>query len=512
MTRGVALGILAASGLAAAGPAVAQPGADISRVTAILPAFEVLADRAIRTTAVPGMAIAVVYRDQVVYLKGFGVRKAGEPAPVDADTVFQLASCTKPLTGTALATLVGAGRLGWDDRVIDHDPGFRLYDPWVTREVTVRDLLTHRTGLPAFAGDDLENLGYDRRGILDRVRFLPPASSFRSLHAYTNYLFTEAGEIGARVAGTSFADFVAAAVFRPLGMSSSSARFADYESATNRAWSHVLDNGRMLPKFVRHPDGQAPAGGVSSSARDLARWLRLQLGQGSVEGRQLIPAAVIAETHAPQIVTGFNPATFSPTGFYGLGWVVTYDERGRKFVHHSGAFAAGVRSEIALLPAERVGIAILTNGFPSGLPEAMSRAFFTLFLTGNAGFDVLAAENARIMAAIAALVPPPRTRTRPQPVTPARPAATYLGRYLNDYFGPLEVVEREGRLSLLLPPRRLLRPLTHWDRDAFTVDLPDEAGDVQSDVHFTLGSEGQAIRIRIEQLDGHGLGTFERVP
>jgi hypothetical protein len=313
------------------------------------------------------------------------------------------------------------------------------------------------------------------------------------------------------VAGTSYEELVAATVFRPLGMTSTSARFADYETAANRAWSHVAENGRMLPKFVRHPDAQAPAGGISSTARDLARWLRLQLGYGRFEGRQLIPAGVVAETHAPQIVTGFNPATFSPAGFNGLGWVVSY-EGGRTFVRHSGAFAAGVRSEVALLPAERVGIAILTNGFPSGLPEAVSRAFFTLFLTGSVRFDVVAAENARIMAAILGLVPPVTTRVRPQPGTPARPAAAYVGRYQSDYFGPLDVVETDSRLAVLLAPRRVPRPLTHWDRDVFTFNLPDEAGDTQTDVLFTLDADGRAVRLLILQLDANGLGTFERVP
>ena len=492
--------------------ASAQQAGDPTRVTAILPRLEALAQDGLRTTGVPGMAIAVVSGNQVVYLKGLGVRQAGQAQPVDPDTVFQIASCSKPVTTTMLAALIGMGKLGWDDRVIDHDPGFRLEDPWVTRELTVRDLVTHRSGLPAFAGDDLEQLGWDRRAILARLRFLKPASSFRSRHAYTNFAFTESGEVAAQVTGVPYEDVMAELLFRPLGMTATSARFADYERAANKAVPHVLVEGRMVPKYTRRPDAQAPAGGISSTARDMAQWLRLHLGVGTVDGRQIIPADALAETHRPQLVSGFNPGTFGRAGFSGLGWVVEYDEHGRTHVKHSGAFSAGVRSQVALLPAEGVGIVVLSNGFPSGLPEGIVKAFFDLLLTGTAPPDAVTAEHARITAVLERMARAPARPPRAQPATPARPATAYAGVYRSDYFGTLEVVQRDGTLFVLLEPSRAQRPLGHWARDVFTFELPGDSGEEETTALFTVGSDGVATRVVVEGLDHNGVGTFRRVP
>jgi len=227
-----------------AGPA---PVATPEKVKGALAELEKFADQTLKKTGVPGMAIAVVFQDEVVYLKGFGVRQTGKEEPVDADTVFQLASVSKPIATTVLAALVGEGVIHWDDRVIDHDGGFRLYDPWVTREVTFRDLLCHRSGLPAHAGDLLEDLGYGRAEVLHRLRYLKPGSSFRSRNDYTNFAFTEAGIAGARAAGKTWEELSADKLYRPLGMTSTSSRFADYAAAKNRA---LLRVGREAYRIV----------------------------------------------------------------------------------------------------------------------------------------------------------------------------------------------------------------------------------------------------------------------
>jgi len=245
--------------------------ADVSseRVRAALPGLDTLADQTLLKTGVPGMAIAVVYRDEVIYLKGFGVREAGKDAKVDADTVFQLASVSKSVASTVVAALVSDGVVAWDDRIIDHDPDFQLYDAWATQAVTLRDMFAHRSGLPAFAGDLLEDLGYDRAEVLRRLRYQRPASSFRSQYAYTNFGLTEAAVAAARAAGRSWEDVSAEKLYRPLGMASTSSRFADYQRAENRALTHVSVEGRYVPRYVRDADAQSPAGGVSST---VATW------------------------------------------------------------------------------------------------------------------------------------------------------------------------------------------------------------------------------------------------
>ncbi len=200
------------------------------------------------------MAIGVVSRDEVVYLKGFGVREAGTDQAVDADTVFQLASVSKPIASTVVAALVGDGVVGWDDHIVDHDPTFQMYDPWVTREVTLRDMFAHRSGLPDHAGDLLEDLGYDRTEVLHRLRYQRPDTSFRSTYNYTNFGLTEAAVAAARAAGESWEDLSAERLYRPLGMTATSSRFADFEAAPNHALTHVQVDGRWEPRYVRDPD------------------------------------------------------------------------------------------------------------------------------------------------------------------------------------------------------------------------------------------------------------------
>src|SRR5262245_15881920 len=317
----------------------AAPAAEVTpqKVKAALPGLEKLAEQTLNKTGVPGMAVAVVYKDQAVYLRGFGVRRAGTNEPVGADTVFLVASVSKPIASTILAILVSLGLIDWDDPLTDHFPDFSLYDPWVTRQVTLRDMLCHRSGLPAHGGDLLEDLGYNRAEVLHRLRYLKPASSFRSEYAYTNFGFTAAGVAAARAAGKSWEDLAAETLYRPLGMKSTSSRFADYAAARNRAHLHARVEGKWVAKYVRDPDAQSPAGGVSSTARDVAQWMRLQLGGGKFNGKQLIKARALGETHRPQIVSRppGNPAT-DRAGFYGLGWNVNYEDKGRVLLTHSG--------------------------------------------------------------------------------------------------------------------------------------------------------------------------------
>jgi CubicO group peptidase (beta-lactamase class C family) len=490
----------------------AAPGAEVTprKVKAALAGLEELAEQTLKKTGVPGMAIAVVYQDEVVYLKGFGVRQAGKEGPIDADTVFQLASVSKPIATTVLAALVGEGVIDWDDRVIDHDPGFRLSDPWVTREVTFRDLLCHRSGLPAHAGDLLEDLGYGRAEVLRRLRHLKPASSFRSRHAYTNFAFTEAGSAGARAAGKAWEELSADKLYRPLGMTSTSSRFADYAAASNRALLHVRSDGKWVARHVRDPDAQSPAGGVSSTARDLARWVRLQLAAGKFEGKQLIAAKALGETHRPQIIKTppENPAT-DRASFYGLGWNVNYDDGGRVRLGHSGGFDLGAATVVSLLPSEKLGILVLTNAAPIGVAEAIAASYFDLVLEGKVTRDW-----AKLFAALFKSAADPTTDYSKPPAKKSPPllSEAYLGTYRNDYFGDVEVVEEEGALRLRMGPKKTAFPLRHWDRDVFLYQPVGEMAGGLSGVTFQVGPDRRGVKVVVENLDVHGQGTFTRAP
>jgi CubicO group peptidase (beta-lactamase class C family) len=493
----------------------AQPGGSrqvtLEQVRAALPQLEQFAQHALETSGVPGMAIAVVYKDQVVYLQGFGVREAGQQDPVDADTVFQLASMSKPISATVVAALVSDGAVSWDDRVVDHDPDFQMQDPWVTGQVTIRDFFLHRSGLPGTAGNDLEQLGYGRDEILRRLRYLVPASSFRSQYAYSNFGLTEGAIAAAKAAGKSWEDLTAEKLYRPLGMNSTSSRFADYEAAANRARLHVLVDGMWAPKFTRNADAQSPAGGVSSTARDLAQWMRLELGNGTFQGEQLISADALAQTDLPQILRGSNLVTGQPA-FYGLGWNVDYEGEGRVFWSHAGAFSLGARTEVRLLPAEDLGIVVLANAFPTGVPEAIASSFYDLVLSGTVTQDWVQFWNEPFEALVQSFYAPSRSyATPPADVAPARPSSAYVGTYANDYFGTIEVSETDGALTLLLGPRRMAFPLRHWDGDVFLYEPDAEFPGAVSGVRFSVGLDQQAQQVVLENFNDNGQGAFTRV-
>src|SRR5437762_5301667 len=266
------------------------------QVTRAIQELEKLAQKQIQENALPGLAIAVVFQDKAVYAKGFGVRDVNTKVPVDADTVFQLASLSKSIGSTVVAELVGAGKITWDSKLSVLDPTFAMFDPWVTREITIRDMFAHRSGLPEHAGDLLEDLGFTRAEILHRLRYQHPGSSFRSHYAYTNFGLTEGSIAAAKAYGLEWEEAAKQKLYTPLGMVLTSSRYADFVARTNKALGHALVDGKWVQKFKLDPDAQSPAGGVSSSVRDVAKRMRLQRAIGKFEGKQVVDRKGLAQT------------------------------------------------------------------------------------------------------------------------------------------------------------------------------------------------------------------------
>jgi CubicO group peptidase (beta-lactamase class C family) len=495
-------------------PVAAETAAGVTRETIdkYLPAVDELALDAMKRTGIPGLSLAIVYRDQVVYLKGFGVRQAGKSEPVDRDTVFQLASVSKPIASTLVAALVGDGLVAWDDPIVRHDPAFAMHEAWVTREITLRDMFCHRSGLPDHAADRLEDIGYDRAEILHRLRYVRPDSSFRSHYAYTNFGLTAAAVAAAKAAGKSWEDLSEERLYRPLGMTNTSSRFADFIAAKNRASGHVRDGATWVAKYTRNADAQSPAGGVSASARDLAQWLRLQLGRGTFESRMIVDAAALDETHRPQIVSApAKNAMTDQSTFYGLGWNVGYDEQGQIRWGHSGAFNLGAATCVNLLPVAGIGILCLTNGFPIGVPEAICRSFLDLVLIGRIEKDWLALFG----EAFVKIVGPDYGTSvdyakQPTDFSPALASAAYIGRYESDVYGPIEIVAKDAALALKLGPKPEEYALRHVTRDVFAYQPVGENAYGPSAVTFAVGADGRAASVTIENLDTDGQGRFTR--
>ena len=296
-------------------------------------------------------------------------------------------------------------------------------------------------------------------------------------------------------------------------MERTSSRYADFLAAPNRALGHVRVDGAWVAKYQNDPDAESPAGGVSSSARDVAQWLRLQLGGGAFQGTQVIDGAALAETHRPQIVRSppKDPAT-DRAGFYGLGWNVDYDDRGAVRLSHSGAFKLGAATAVSLLPAENVGIVVLTNMAPIGVPEAIATSFLDLAQRGQVQKDYLPVYQ-QAFAQLGA--PPYGTEVDyakpPAQASAAAPLAAYAGTYNNSYCGDIRIVAKDGGLVLQRGAQLTPFPLTHYDRDVFSYQPTGEMAYGLSGVTFTLGPDGKASRVVIEDLDIYGAGTLGRV-
>jgi CubicO group peptidase (beta-lactamase class C family) len=495
-------------------PVSAQEGRNpvtLEQVKQAVEEMQKLADNEIEKGTVPGLSVAVVFQDQVICAQGFGLRNVQRPEPVDADTVFQLASLSKPIGSTLVAELVGEGKISWDSKISDLDPAFAMYDPWVTREITIRDFYSHRSGLPEHTGDLLEDLGFSRKEILYRLRYQRPESSFRSHYAYTNLGMTEGGVAAVKAYNLTWENASEQKLYGPLGMNSTSSRYADFIARTDKALGHVQENGKWVQKYKRDPDPESPAGGASSSANDLAKWMRLQLADGKFEGKQLVDEKALALTHSPQMLTGYSPLTGLPS-FYGLGWNVNYDTEGRLRLGHSGAFALGAATSVLLVPSEHLGIVVLTNAYPIGFAEGLANTFTDTALYGKSTQDWMAIFKKAFSdpATFGVFAGADYSKT---PLSPTPPLANsaYLGTYNNSFFGDVQIIEKGDGLAVIEGPGKLTFPLKHYDRDIFTYQTVGENASGTTGVTFTVGSEGKATTLVIENLNVRGEGMFIKV-
>ena len=468
---------------------------------------------AMKKTGVPGVAVAVVYKDQVVFLRGYGERKIGSDAKVDPDTVFEIASLSKPISSTIVASLVGTGEMGWDDRVENLDPEFKLSNPQISEEVTIRDFLSHRSGLPTTGGDILESLGYSRPEVLHQLRFVPLTGEFRKSYQYSNFGYTEAAIAAAKKAGERWEEIAEERLYEKIGMRATSSRFSDYANNPNKAALHYLEDGVFKNRFVREADAEAPAGGVSSNVRDLAQWMRLQLGEGSFNGQQVVSREALEETHKAQICRtapkNVVPGECPGDQYYGLGWNVGKDSEGRKQLSHSGAFLLGSGTSVFLVPSEQIGIVVLGNSTPIGLPEAICVSFLDYFHYGAVKADYLAKFGptfAEMQEETQASSPNYSEMKLPRNPSPGRPISSYKGKYFNRFYGTLEISVVRNQLILRLPPRGAYYELTHWDGDTFTYYITGEdMGVARRGVKFLGG--GKQVLIQNLAIVNNGIFT-----
>ena len=453
---------------------------------------------------VPGLAVAIVKDGEVVFSRGYGVREVGKSEPVDDRTLFAIASNTKAFTAAALAKLVDEGKLRWTDRVIDHLPYFELSSPYVTREMRVRDLLCHRSGLGTFSGDLVwYGTSYSREEVIRRARYLEPKSSFRERYGYSNIMFLTAGEVVAEAADRSWDGFVREEFFEPLGMVDSVTSVRALEGQANVATPHGERNGRIMTFPWYNWDNVAPAGGIVSNVKDMARWLRLQLGRGTLDGKTYFSeeaSRTMWTVHTPLPVSKESKERYPSTHFrgYGLGWSLM-DYQGRKVVSHGGGYD-GMFSRVAMVPEENLAMVILTNSM-TGLPDALSYRVLDMYLAKvrrdwSEEFLVRSKENK-------AKKSEERAKTeaaRAAGTQPSHPPDKYTGTYGGAFYGDATVSLENGNLMLrLLPNRDLKGQLTHWHYDTFEIQWEhDFPWFGHGTVQFLLDAAGEVVEMKMD--------------
>lgn len=469
---GLAFGLGLAHGAA---PAAAPEPLRQQQVEAALPQIEDYIQKTMKLWKVPGIAVGIVAEDKLVFTKGYGVREVGASAPVDPDTVFQIGSTTKAFLGLTEAMMVDQGKMSWTDKVVQHYPEFQLADPWATREFEIADLLAQRSGLPAFTLTNMMLYDYPRTDVIKALRYVQPETSFRSAFAYQNAFHLVAGHIVARLAGVdTWEAFLQAGLLDPLGMSSSSYDARAIEQSANRASGHkIIGQEVSVDSWAPFPYNAGGAGNLNSNVRDLSRWLRLQINQGEIDGKRLVSAEAIAETHQPRIATAGPLAEVVKQGAhdqisYATGWLIHSTPQGRVIEHGGGT--VGYTSHLAFDPDRRFGIVILTNlaadvGIGSAMPLGK---YITDVLQGRPAIDystlMLASLREKQAREAASLRPPADAR-------PPRPLDDYAGAYTSPTLGRVVVAVENGKLAFKLGPRSLSATLEPWSGDVFVTHM-----------------------------------------
>lgn len=476
----------------------------------ILADFSQYAAKAMADWKIPGMAVGIVQDGKIIFAKGFGVKTLGGNDPVTEKTIFQIGSTSKAFTSTLAAMLVDEGKIKWEDKVIDHAPDFMMYDPWVTREFQIVDLMSQHSGMPGYAADSLYYLGFDRPYIKQATRYIKPVSSFRAKFAYVNNLWLTAAEIIEKYSGKTWEQAVKERIFDPLGMFDSSADMQSYLNAKDVSSLHTAIGDKViaLPKnweFLDWSYVAGPAGAINSNVVDMSKWLIFQMDPGKANGKQLVSEKNMQVLHSPKTIVSLGSEVHKNI-FYCLGWI--YQEHSpNPMVWHNGGTL--MKTMVAYVPEQKIGVVVLSN-YVTELPELLAFRFFDQY-AGKPAKDLSAeglAELEKMKKEAKAKIP-----AAPKNPLPAMPLEKYTGDYSNDVYGRINISVIEGKLTITMGPKKVKVTLEHWDKDIFAAHWPFSDPDVASSFAiFQADPQGKVTGVDIDSLDqGDGLGVFARV-
>jgi CubicO group peptidase (beta-lactamase class C family) len=444
---------------------------------------------------IPGMAVAVVHEGQVVLARGFGETRMHDGRPVDADTQFGIASLSKAMTATALAMLVDEGKLNWDDRVVDHLPEFELSDPWVTAEVTIRDLLSHRVGVGRLLGNRLTFMpAVSRDEFIARLRHHEFELPFREGYVYSNAMYTVAGAVLEAVSGLAWEDFLETRLFSLLGMTRSNARIGSLDD--NAVWPHQEIEGELVEIPRRNWGFAGPAAAVNASVHDLARWMLFNLGEsGTLDGERLVEPEVMAELYKPVSLVGLGDDGLSINA-YGLGWGISR-YRGLRVLSHGGA-TDGINSQLWLIPELELGVVISANRFTHLRPAAMRRVVDHFAGHSPSEWGEKEWKDFQKDRDKARLAREEVHQSRQEGTSTTRELSVYTGIYSHPLYDQVEVLETDDGLSLRFwSDDSQVAHLEHWHFDTFRAHWKNRA-QREKFVWFGLDSDGQPTELNVQ--------------
>lgn len=451
---------------------------------------------------VPGMAIAIVKDDSVIFAKGYGVREIGKPEKVDKNTLFAIASNTKAFTSATVAILVDEGKLNWDDKVIKYLPWFQLYDPYVTYNMTIRDLLCHRSGLGTFSGDLLWfGSSYSREEVIKRARFLKPKYGFREHYGYSNIMFLTAGEVVNAVSGKSWDNFVKEKILIPLGMNRTVTSVTSLAIMDNVASCHTEYEGKVIAIPYLNWDNIAPAGAINSCVADMAKWIKLQLNRGKLDSTQIFTESRSREMWSPntiQNVTSYSEKLFPTTHFkaYALGWGVN-DYLGRKIVSHSGGYD-GMLSYTCLIPEEKMGFVILTNCNNSVYSPLVFKTLDALLGGNETDWSQQMLGNMKKQQEYEKQRKLDEEKNRVKDSKPTLNIKEYEGLYGGELYGNATITNDNGNLKLTMAPTPQFNAvLKHWQYDTFSFRFSEFPSLPEGKVTFIINADGKVEEMRI---------------